>query len=189
MEDFENINDINLAISQNLKKIRKQKGLSLDQLAAASSVSKSMLGQIERGESSPTVNTLWKIAVALHISFTSLLEEETEDIEVIDIKKIKPLLSDQGKFKLYATFPYNSSRKFEMLYITLEAKTLSESKAHESGTSEYIIVYEGIFEVIIGDDTYTLNEGEAIRYNADVDHAYHNPSESNTKICMIIHYE
>lgn len=49
-------------ISENLRQIRKEKKLSLDSMAEQTGVSKSMLGQIERGESSPTVATLWKIA-------------------------------------------------------------------------------------------------------------------------------
>ena len=61
-------------ISENLRQIRKEKKLSLDSMAEQTGVSKSMLGQIERGESSPTVATLWKIATGLHISFTALLE-------------------------------------------------------------------------------------------------------------------
>lgn len=47
-------------ISENLRQIRKEKKLSLDSMAEQTGVSKSMLGQIERGESSPTVATLWK---------------------------------------------------------------------------------------------------------------------------------
>ena len=58
-------------ISENLRQIRKEKKLSLDSMAEQTGVSKSMLGQIERGESSPTVATLWKIATGLHISFTA----------------------------------------------------------------------------------------------------------------------
>ena len=75
-------------ISANLKRIRKEKKLSLDSVAEMTGVSKSMLGQIERGESSPTVATLWKIATGLHISFTSLLETEEEDIQMISQKEL-----------------------------------------------------------------------------------------------------
>ena len=56
-------------IAENLKRIRKENKWSLDTVSDMTGVSKSMLGQIERGESSPTISTLWKIATGLHISF------------------------------------------------------------------------------------------------------------------------
>jgi transcriptional regulator with XRE-family HTH domain len=62
-----------LVVAQNLRRMREDKKLSLDRLAELTGVSKSMLGQIERGESSPTISTIWKIANGLKVSFTSLL--------------------------------------------------------------------------------------------------------------------
>jgi len=67
--------DLNKAISKNLKKIRKKKDLSLDALSNLTGVSKSMLGQIERGEVNPTISTILKISNGLKVSFTSLLKK------------------------------------------------------------------------------------------------------------------
>jgi len=61
--------DLARHISVTLQLLRKQRGWSLDKTAAATGVSKAMLGQIERGESSPTVATLWKIATGFETSF------------------------------------------------------------------------------------------------------------------------
>ncbi|BDB00642.1 hypothetical protein CBOS2020_07160 [Clostridium botulinum] len=57
-----NLNDI---ISANLKKLRTDRNLSLGQLSELSGVSKVMLSQIEKEESNPTINTIWKIANGL----------------------------------------------------------------------------------------------------------------------------
>ena len=57
--------NINLVISMNLKHIREERKLSLDKVAKMTGVSKSMLGQIERGDSNPTIATVWKIANGL----------------------------------------------------------------------------------------------------------------------------
>ena len=75
--------DITLLVSQNLKKIRDEKKLSLDKLAELTGVSKSMLAQIERGESSPTIAVVWKIANGLKISFTSLLSAPQTDTQIV----------------------------------------------------------------------------------------------------------
>ncbi len=64
---------ISRSIAQHLQTVRKARGLSLDKTAKLTGVSKAMLGQIERGESSPTIATLWKIATGLACSFSSFL--------------------------------------------------------------------------------------------------------------------
>ena len=64
-------------VGKNLRKIRNDLGLSLDETSKLTGVSKTMLGQIERGESSPTISTLWKISSGLKISFTSILDDSS----------------------------------------------------------------------------------------------------------------
>lgn len=67
--------NINLILSKNLKYLRNERKLSLDKLADLTGISKTMLGQIERGESNPSITTVWKIANGLKISFTALINE------------------------------------------------------------------------------------------------------------------
>jgi len=176
-------------ISANLKRIRKEKKLSLDTAAEMTGVSKSMLGQIERGESSPTVATLWKIATGLHISFTSLLETEEEDIQLISQRELHPLLSDGGKFRLYPFFPYDEGRGFEMMSIDLDPGSRSESVPHEDGTEEYAIVFQGISKVTVGEQEYYVEAGNGIRYKANQAHIYENPGNTPLKLCMVIYYK
>jgi transcriptional regulator with XRE-family HTH domain len=60
-------------VGSNLRRIRTMRGLSLERLARASGVSRAMLGQIELGQSTPTINTIWKIARALNCQFSVLI--------------------------------------------------------------------------------------------------------------------
>ncbi len=71
--------DLTLLVAQNLKRIRDEKKLSLDKLSELTGVSKSMLGQIERGDSSPTISTIWKISSGLKVPFTALLNAPQPD--------------------------------------------------------------------------------------------------------------
>ena len=161
-------------ISENLRQIRKEKKLSLDSMAEQTGVSKSMLGQIERGESSPTVATLWKIATGLHISFTALLEGRQ---------------SDEGRFRLFPFFPYDAERRFEMLSIELEPGTRSESVPHEDGTEEFVLVFEGALRLTVDGVEYVVEAGEGIRYLANKPHIYECHGTQKTKICMVIYYD
>lgn len=65
--------NINNHISLTLKALRSERGWSLDKTAEKTGVSKAMLGQIERGESSPTIATLWKIASGFNTSFSGMI--------------------------------------------------------------------------------------------------------------------
>ena len=66
--------NLNLIIGNKLKDIRNKRNLSLDEVAKLTGVSKAMLGQIERGQSNPTVSTLWKIATGLKVSFSLFID-------------------------------------------------------------------------------------------------------------------
>ena len=97
--------EINLIIAKNLKAFRESKKLSLEKVAEITGVSKTMIGQIERGESSPTITTIWKIANGLKISFTSLINNPQPDTKVILKSDVQTLFEDNGKYRLYPYFP------------------------------------------------------------------------------------
>ena len=104
-------------IATNLKRIRKNKNLSLDMMAEKTGVSKSMLGQIERGESNPTVATISIIVEGLKISFEELLYVKSEELLLVDDNQISPYREKDGKYQIKVLFPYDRNRQFEMFSI------------------------------------------------------------------------
>src|SRR5689334_5182792 len=78
--------DLTPVVGANLRRLRIKRGLSLERLAGVSSVSRAMLGQIELGQSTPTINVLWKIARALDVPFSTLLSdhEHAHDVVVLE---------------------------------------------------------------------------------------------------------
>ena len=92
--------EINDIIAENLKLYRKQNGYSLEHLSYLTEVSKTMLGQIERKESIPSITTLWKIANGLKVSFTELTQENDEIIRKITLNDIQPLASEDNKYQI-----------------------------------------------------------------------------------------
>ena len=67
--------ELNEIIAANLNKLRTERNLSLGQLSGLSGISKVMLSQIEKGETNPTINTIWKIANGLKVPYTELIDE------------------------------------------------------------------------------------------------------------------
>ena len=94
----ENSNAILAALPARLKEARKSQGLSLDAISNLSGVSRSMVSQIERGESSPTIATLWNLTRALNVDFAGLLEQgaQGDKIDVLTADEV-PTIDNMGR--------------------------------------------------------------------------------------------
>jgi transcriptional regulator with XRE-family HTH domain len=182
------VEKIHIKIGKNLHRIRKQRGLSLDKVAELTGVSKAMLGQIERGESNPTVTTVWKIAKGLRLSFSSLIEEEAPSVSVISLSDIPPVTEDNGRYKVYSLFPFDQEKRFEIYTIVMQPGCIHLSEPHISGVQEYVTVTEGTLSFTIHDDNYTIKEGNAIRFIADVPHTYANETDKITRLQLVLYY-
>lgn len=180
--------DLNQIIAVNLKELRRARGITLDEAAEATGVSKSMLGQIERGECGPSVATLWKISTGLKISFTALMTEEHAGVKIVDNKAMTPLTNGTPGFRLYPVFPMGPGQDFEILYMELDPGAESHSSPHEKGTEEFTLVYAGTLELQAGSETYSVSGGHSIRYGADQPHSYANRTEEMVRLCMVIRY-
>ena len=178
----------NELIANNLKRIREERKLSLGKVSDLTSVSKSMLGQIERGESNPTISTCWKMANGLKIPFTDLINPHQSDIVVLSKKEVEPLIEDDGRYKIYPFFPYEGDRKFEINSIDIEKGGHFNAEAHREGTEEYLTVFQGKVTVTVTDEEYIINKGDSIRFKADKPHGYYNSGDELTMISMVIYY-
>jgi XRE family transcriptional regulator, regulator of sulfur utilization len=181
--------DLTLLVAQNLKRMREERKLSLDRLAELTGVSKSMLGQIERGESSPTVATLWKISNGLRVSFTTLLSAPQSDTAVVHQSDIAPLLEDDGKYRLYPFFPIEEGRRFEVYSFEIDGGGILKAESHAAGTQEFLTVFDGEMCVLVGGEEYRLTAGDSIRYRADRAHSYLNEGEAMAKASLVIQYD
>ncbi|KEH99179.1 helix-turn-helix domain-containing protein [Clostridium massiliodielmoense] len=175
-------------IGKNLKTIRNKKNMSLDNVSKLTGVSKAMLGQIERGESNPTVSTLWKIATGLKISFSSFIDESKETLKIIHQNDINPIIEDKNRMKLYPIFPFDPKKNFEIFTIELEPNCNHISTPHDNGVEEYIIVTDGELELTINDENFILRKGDSINFKGNNEHSYTNVSNSKTIFQNIMLY-
>lgn len=180
--------NINKYISLNLKAFREARGWSLDKAAKKTGVSKAMLGQIERQESSPTIATLWKIANGFHESFSSFLENKQNQLKESHYHSNR--IPDIGTEKIQVTtlFPYDKQTKCEIFFIQLIGHHEHSSRAHENGVIEHVLVCEGNIEVLLNGFWHYLKKGEAMRFKADQPHGYRNPDATPASFHNIIHY-
>jgi Predicted transcriptional regulators len=180
--------DVNLVMAGNLKAIRENKKLSLDQVSKLTGVSKSMLGQIERGEVSPTISVVWKIANGLKISFTSLLNRAESEVEVVTKNDISPLVEDEERFFNYPIFTFDESRGFEQYYIEIKPEGSRASEPHFAGTEEFVTAFGEGTVVEIGGRVFRLGDGDSIHFKSDVTHSYRNEGSKTVRLHMTIFY-
>jgi|SRR4051812_4437845 XRE family transcriptional regulator, regulator of sulfur utilization len=180
--------EINQIIAKNLKAYRESKKLSLEKVAEVTGVSKTMIGQIERGESSPTITTIWKIANGLKISFTSLINNPQPDTKVVSMSEVQTLVEDKGKYRLYPYFPFEDDRRFEVYSVEIEKGGFLSADSHREGTEEFLTIYDGELAVRVNDVEYTVKKGDSIRFKADRPHTYHNSGETLTRLSMVLYY-
>ncbi|WP_297422054.1 helix-turn-helix domain-containing protein [Clostridium sp.] len=182
------MDNLNLVIGSKLKEIRNKRNLSLEEVASLTGVSKAMLGQIERGQSSPTVSTLWKISTGLKVSFSFFIDEEYDELIVIDQKEITPIVEENNKMKLYPIFPFDVNNGFEIFTIELEPGCNHTSNPHNNGVEEYIIVTEGEIQMEINNSKYILQKGNSLRFMANKLHTYKNIGKEKSIFQNIILY-
>jgi transcriptional regulator with XRE-family HTH domain len=180
--------NINFIIAENLKALRTERNLSLGKLAELSSVSKVMLSQIEKGDTNPTINTLWKIANGLKVSYTSLLEQKEHDTYIIKKADIKAQVTEEGHYRVYCYYTSTPYRNFEFFQIELDEGYSYTSVGHSKKSQEYIMVFEGALTLEIINKTYKLNPNDSISFPASDQHIYTNSGKGTLKATITNFY-
>lgn len=175
-----------------LKARRKALGLNLAQLAETSSVSRSMLSEIERGNANPTFTSLWNITRALGVSIDELTQSCLEKSELVieqqSAHSTPRMQSEDQGCQLRALNPIDTATEFEWYELTVAPDSALESGAHSRGTREHLSIVQGQLQVELDGQVETLaNEGETLRYPADVKHCIRNLSQQPAQAFLVVH--
>ena len=179
---------MNLKIGEKLKSLRTTRTMSLDDVSALTGVSKPMLGQIERGQSIPTVTTLWKIATGLKTPLSFFLEGPQAEYSIVSPDQANVILGDNRKMRAYPLFTYDPVRSVETFYIEFDPDCRHSSDKHNDGVEEHIFVLRGTLRLVLGDKMVDVSEKQAVRFRADIPHAYQNLSGSECAVYNTIFY-
>ncbi len=181
--------DLTPIVGTNLRRLRGHRGLSLEKLARLSGVSRAMLGQIELGQSAPTINVLWKIANALGVPFSGLIgSRPSGGVHVLRDEHAKRLTSHDGSFSSRALFPFDEPRRVEFYRLSLTPGGVERADAHAPGTTENLAVAEGSVEIEVSGRKEVLGPGDAIVFEADVPHVYRSRSDRETVMYLVMTY-
>lgn len=172
-------------IAVNVKYHRQNRQWSLSKTAEETGVSKAMLGQIERQESSPTMATIWKIARGMKLSLSELIEPQAVEGQLADKQ---PRISVDGVLDFTVLFSFDPILKSEMFAHRLASGKTQLSNGHQQGVIEDIIIISGELEMLIDDKWKPLKAGDTLRFKADKAHGYRNLTGAEVVFHNIIHY-
>ena len=176
-------------VSKNLKRLRQSKGMSLDQVAEQTGVSKSMLAQIEKGTANPSLGVLGKITSGLRIEFQTLIEAPRVDFCLVKPEEMIPTKELEGQYKVFTCFPFEDSQSVEIYRIDVEPGGVYTSGSHGERTREYITVIDGALTIECHDHSQKVEKSQVYKFETDQQHIYRNAgSERASCMCFFLDY-
>lgn len=174
-------------LGKTIQRLRKAYNLSLSELAEQSGVAKSIISQIERNETNPTLATIWRLSQALDVSIERVLSsgEDEPFIEKTTRGDTPILVSDDGRVRLAIIGWIKTVEWLQWYDVHAEPGGVLESDPHQRGSIECLSVLEGEFEVEVGGDVQQARAGETLRYRCDRPHIVRNASDRPAHATMV----
>ncbi len=174
-------------LSARVKKLREQKGWSLETLSAACGVSRAMLSQIERGQVNPTLAVTFNIARAFEMSIGELVEMPgvSSSIQVIRANDSAYDFRGDKDCRVRTLSPLNLEKDVELYEVRLARGGALRSTAHFTGTREFLAVQSGRVRIESGNDHEELGARDSVSYRADVNHAIVNIGDGDAVVFLV----
>lgn len=174
-------------LCRRMKALRQERGWSLETLAQASDVSRSMLSEIERGRANPTLAVACRIAAAFGLSLGELVDVAPAGamISVIRAEDRAHLYRSDEHATIRTLSPLNLEKDVEFYEVTLQTSGELRSAPHFAGTREFLTVHKGRVRVESGPDREELGPGDSASYRADVAHAIVNVGRGECVVFLV----
>jgi transcriptional regulator with XRE-family HTH domain len=159
-------------LGKTVQRLRKAYNLSLSELAEQSGVAKSIISQIERNETNPTLATIWRLSQALDVSIERVLASGDDEpfIEKSSRADTPILVSDDGRMRLAIIGWIKTIEWLQWYDVQAEPGAVLDSDAHQRGSIECLSVLEGEFAVEVAGVVQQARAGESLRYRCDRPH-------------------
>ena len=176
-----------LQLGNRLSLLRKRKNMTLDELSARSGVSKSILSQIERDLSNPTVTTISRISEALDEKLSDFfLKIEVEETNSIESSKETPsITSKDGLCELNILGAGETVNWLQWYILEMKPKGILDSSSHGPKTFENLTVIDGQIEVTSGKIKEKLSKGDTYRFQSNREHTLKNISKQKAQVLMV----
>lgn len=182
-------NEIALRIAERLKRLRDMHGLSLDQLANLSGVSRAMISRIERAEASPTAALLARLCSALGLSLSVFFEPPEESAEPLVRRRDQPVWRDpESGYLRRVVGPRGTRARIDVVEVEFPAGAEVRFDGQPSGRTQWqhVWLFDGKMEVSVADRVYDLLPGDCLYMKVSEVRAFRNSGVIPARYAVII---
>lgn len=159
-----------------IRNYRKEKQLTLQELAKQAEISSSMLSQIERGGASPSLNTIRLLAIALDEPiYKFFLEENASTSAIVKEKSRKHIMSESVEYEILTP---DMSGNVEMMRMIVNPGCVSCKKPLSHKGEEVAMIEKGTLTLNLGNKQHVMHTGDSIRINGNVKHQWINKGDT-----------
>lgn len=177
-----------MSIGEKIKKSRNDKGLSLRDLAEKVELSASFLSQIEQGKASPSIENLKKIATALDVRVSFLIEDDEvqRNVDFVQKAQMKYIESRDSNTKMALLTVSNEEKTMEPILYEIGPGGESGRNYYSHSGEEFIYVIQGELTLYINESVYQLKEGDSLYFKSNQKHRFKNASKKETKAIWVV---
>jgi XRE family transcriptional regulator, regulator of sulfur utilization len=176
------------SLGKTIQRLRKAYNMSLGDLSEQSGVAKSIISQIERNETNPTLSTVYRLSRALDTTIDEVLRDDSSQVFLEhQLKSGVPILESQdGLCRLAIAGPLNLVEQVQWYDFRAKPKGILESDPHPPGTVEHLYLLTGEIDVTAGDVITRVKTGETLRFRGDLPHKIENAGDSDAHASMVL---
>ncbi|PYB70004.1 helix-turn-helix domain-containing protein [Rhizobium wuzhouense] len=181
--------DFEKTVGERVRALRMRRGLTLDQLAEASGVSRAMISRIERAEASPTAALLARLCSALGVSLSVFFAEEGGVADPLMRRARQPVWRDpESGYLRRAVSPPGTGSGTDIVEVEFPPQAHVRFPGRPTGRSQtqHVWVFEGVIELTVGETVHRLEAGDCLFMNVGDVHAYHNPTDVPARYAVVI---
>ncbi|MDE1997025.1 MAG: helix-turn-helix transcriptional regulator [Rhizobiaceae bacterium] len=181
--------ELEIAIGVRIRKLRMEKGLTLDDLANASAVSRAMISRIERGEASPTASLLSRLCAALGLSLSAFFAEEDRVVSPLSRRNDQLVWWDpETRYVRRSVSPPGTASVVDLVEVIFPAgaRVSFPPNAASEGMTQHVWLFEGELEMTVGETSYRLEPGDCLFMGVGNGHSFHNPGDQPARYCVVL---
>ncbi|MGO4440059.1 helix-turn-helix domain-containing protein [Rhizobium sp. RAF56] len=181
--------ELETAIGARIKQLRNARGLTLDELANASAVSRAMISRIERAEVSPTASLLGRLCAALGLSLSTFFAEEDGVASPLARRADQQIWRDpETGYVRRSVSPPATSSPVDVVEVEFPvgARVSFPPNAASRGMTQHVWLFEGEMEITVGETVHRLKPGDCLFMPVGDGHIFYNPADWRARYCVVL---
>ena len=177
---------LSVDVGGRLRQLREERNLSMRSLATASGLSANALSMIERGKTSPSVSTLYKLADAMGVPITAFFAEQVTRQQVIFVRAQERARVPFSRGMWEGLGGEQFTGRVEPFMLTLESGVNSGPHTMAHSGHEFVFVLRGQLEYHVERQVFTLEAGDSLLFAAKLNHRWRNPGKTVTNALIVL---